>query len=449
MIMSIPILMVLQYILEEYASKTPGLASKPIENKAAHSGFSAEESANLEIHQSDFAKVIRRTVSLGNGEKNSSRSEIAHYAYAGKWLFKLVILCHIDHSNHLSGPLHLSTDFYFFFLPIFSFHLVIFFFRFLFLSSCFFIPNAFFILSFSLSIVEHLGYLTPQEEALTILGRVRTFLAYGDLENYCLPWEVISDTDPRAKERGAKTEAIEEHMGVFPDGTFVPLTLRQRLFFASPLKKLEYKIAKVRKLSDEVVELVSTLETSTEDAKDIALLREFILECLSPFKRHSLVVNNHAYDEAAARRVSWPVYITSWIIITGSLLFFIYWIFAWGVYQGDTVLGAWGAIFGTGAAGDIIFVQVTKIVILYYLPALAMQPQLLRIRNVLADISMNYINRQHTSYSQSTPIEKSEDISIIQYMSAACRAARSSELHALPSAWLLRQVPFLLTHAIS
>jgi hypothetical protein len=354
----------------------------------------------------------------------------------------------------------LSTDFPFFFLPIFSFfysfifhfHFVISIFRFyfrLFRYLFFYFLCLIFHFFFSLSIVEHSGYLTPQEEALTILGRVRTFLAYGDLDNYCLPWEVISDTDPRAKERGAKTEAIEEHMGVFPDGTFVPLTLRQRLFFSSPLKKLEYKIAKVRKLSDEVVDVVSTLETTTEDAKDIALLREFILECLSPFKRHSLIVNNHAYDEAAARRVSWPVYITSWIIITGSLLFFIYWIFAWGVFQGDTVLGAWGAIFGTGAAGDIIFVQVTKIVILYYLPALAMQPQLLRIRNVLADISMNYINRQHTSYSQTAPVEKSEDISIIQYMSAACRAARSSELHALPSAWLLRQVPFLLTHATS
>ena len=113
--------MVLQYILEEYASKTPGLASKTIENKAAHSGLSAEESANLEIHQSDFAKVIRRTVSLGNGEKNSSRSEMAHYAYAGKWLTKLVILYHIDHSNHSSSPLHLSTDFHFLFFHFFIF----------------------------------------------------------------------------------------------------------------------------------------------------------------------------------------------------------------------------------------------------------------------------------------------------------------------------------------
>ena len=86
MIMSIPVLMFLQYILEEYASKTPGLA-KIIENKTGNLTLPAEEdSTNLQLHQSDFAKVIRRTVSLGNGEKNTSRSEMAHYAYAGKWL---------------------------------------------------------------------------------------------------------------------------------------------------------------------------------------------------------------------------------------------------------------------------------------------------------------------------------------------------------------------------
>ena len=268
---------------------------------------------------------------------------------------------------------------------------------------------------------------------------MRSFLSYGDIENYCLPWEVLSDTDPRAKERGAKTEAIEEHLGVFPDGTFAPLSLRQRLFFGSPVKKLEYKLKKVRQQSEKVIELVSTLETATDDARDIALLREFILECLSPFKRHSLIVNNHAYDEAAARRVSWPVYIISWSVITGLLLFFIYWIFAWGLYQGDEILGAWGATFGTGAATDIIFVQVTKILVLYYLPALAMQPQLLRIRSVLADISMNYINHNH-NLMKPIGAEESDEMSVVQYMSAACRASRSQQLRYLPAAWLLRQV---------
>jgi hypothetical protein len=138
--------------------------------------------------------------------------------------------------------------------------------------------------------------------------------------------------------------------------------------------------------------------------------------------------------------VSWPVSIAAWSFVTGSLLFFIYWIFAWGVYEGEAILRAWGAVFGTGAATDIFLVQITKIIMVHYLPAKAMQSQLLKIRSVLADISMSYINRGDRNRDTDTRSDEKEAISVIQYMSAACRAARAPELNALPAAWLLRQV---------
>ena len=112
----------------------------------------------------------------------------------------------------------------------------------------------------------------------------------------------------------------------------------------------------------------------------------------------------------------------------------------------------WGKIYATTAATDILLVQVTKIYILYYLPSQAMQPQLIRIRKVLADISMSYINKDDVSdlYDKNkilSPIgsfnfkdELRDEISVVQHMSAACRAAWSHELKDLPSAWLLRQV---------
>ena len=113
---------------------------------------------------------------------------------------------------------------------------------------------------------------------------------------------------------------------------------------------------------------------------------------------------------------------------------------------------AWGSIYGTTAATDILLVQVTKIYILYYLPSQAMQPQLVRIRKILADISMSYINKNDVSelYDKNNIIlptgsfnfkdELRDQISVVQHMSAACRAAWSRELKDLPSAWLLRQV---------
>jgi hypothetical protein len=252
------------------------------------------------------------------------------------------------------------------------------------------------------------------------------------------PWIGVISTDQAQCHRKTSIDAFEEHLGIFPDGTFVPLTLKQRLFFGTPMAKLEYKMKKARKRTKEVVDALSSLQSTDDDGRDIALLREFILECLSPFKRYALKVNNSAYDEATIRNVSWPVYISAWIFVIGSLLFFIYWIFAWGVYEGDDILASWGAIFGTGAASDILLVQVTKVVLLHYLPAVAMQPQLLRIRSVLADISMSYINRYGPSVG--SEIVKAELIKVIQHTSTACRAARSKALHALPAAQLLRQV---------
>ena len=75
--------------------------------------------------------------------------------------------------------------------------------------------------------------LTLEEEASAVLERVRVFLLHGDMYDYNLPWTVsISKNVTRdARERAAKMEAIEEHLGIFPDGTFVPLTFRQKIFF--------------------------------------------------------------------------------------------------------------------------------------------------------------------------------------------------------------------------
>ena len=274
---------------------------------------------------------------------------------------------------------------------------------------------------------------------MTMMDRVQSYLLASDMEDQCLPWEVLNSTDFISKERSAKIKAIEEHLGVFPDGTHVPLTLRQKLYFDSPLLKLEFKINKVRQASAEIVSIIDSFKPWEEDVKNTRLIRHFILECLSPFKRYTLEAFNTRYDQYPSARRTWVAYIFAWIFISTTLCFFMYWIFAWGVYQGDATLAAWGAIFGTGVGQDVLLVQVTKIFILYYLPAKAMQPQLLRIRRVLADVAMNYINRHDSTYGKIEGVDGGE-ICVVQHMSAACRAARSSELRELPSAWLLRQV---------
>ena len=270
-----------------------------------------------------------------------------------------------------------------------------------------------------------------------ILNQVHSFLFVPDVDNYWLPWEALQgDENHKATERETKIKAIEDYIGVFPDGNFQPLTLRQRLFFSTPMKKFEYKLTKVRRKTRKIVSAVGTFHTWEEDMKDSKLIKYFILECLSPFKRHALEVNSRGYEAVSASKPSWAIYIFSWAFVISTIIFSIYWIFAWGVYEGSQILSEWGAVLGTSLAKDIFLIQVTKIFILYYLPAKAMQPQLLRIRQVLGDISTSLINREEDAAEN----KSAEDINVVQHMSAACRAARSKQLSMLSASMLLRQI---------
>ena len=201
------------------------------------------------------------------------------------------------------------------------------------------------------------------------MDRVRSFLSASDIEDHPLPWEAPKITDSRHNERAAKIKAIEEHLGVLPDGNEVPLTIRQKLFFKDSLSKLHYKIRKVRRECDEIVEVITSFYPWEDDIRNTRLIRHFIIECLSPFKRHALEVTNATYDEYPAGKSTWPIYIGSWMFISGTLLFFLYWIFDWGVYQGEDNIRAWGKVYGTQASVDILLVQVTKMFIFYYLPS--------------------------------------------------------------------------------
>ena len=280
------------------------------------------------------------------------------------------------------------------------------------------------------------------------MDRARSNLSALNNADYPLPWSVTQFTDLGGCERAAKIKEIEEQLGIFPDGNLVPLTLRQRCMFKDTLSKLIHKIQKARRDCREIVEVIESFQSWEHDIKNTRLIQHFILECLSPIKRKTLKFTNATYDEYPTGRSSWSTYIGSWIFISGTLIFFIYWIFAWGMYQGGDTLKAWGSSYGLTAATDILLIQVAKVYILYYLPSQAMQPQLIRIRKVLADISMNYINKDDASGLSNIPPTGSsrskndlrDEISVVQHMSAACRAAWSHELKNLPSAWLLRQV---------
>ena len=100
MLLSIPVLVFLSIVLEEFASKTPGLLPKASKSDSRKErGSIEEETAKLQIQQSDFARVIRKSVEEKDGERNSSsKSDTAHYAYAGRSLELISISKHFPFS---------------------------------------------------------------------------------------------------------------------------------------------------------------------------------------------------------------------------------------------------------------------------------------------------------------------------------------------------------------
>ena len=139
---------------------------------------------------------------------------------------------------------------------------------------------------------------------MTIMDRARSYLSTANHENHPLSWGVPQITDIGGSERAAKIKEIEEHLGIFPDGNLVPLTLRQRYFYKDSLSKLIYKIQKVRRDCQEIVEAIESFHPWEHDIKNTRLIRHFILECLSPFKRKTLEFTNATYDEYPTGRPS-------------------------------------------------------------------------------------------------------------------------------------------------
>jgi hypothetical protein len=279
-------------------------------------------------------------------------------------------------------------------------------------------------------------FSSPCEEATMLIDAGRAYCAKGDMEAIHLPWEEMNQTDYNAKSKRATVDAIARDLGIDSNGNTVPLTIRQRLFFGGYHPKLAFKLKKSRTKANYIVEKLSNFMAWEEEARDMQLMRMFIFECLSPFKRFVYELYTSDYDEISGDKIGWVTYIVAWIFLSGALCFFMYWIFAWGVYNGGETLAAWGVNFGIGAAQDIMLVQLTKIFIVDVLTMNSMQAQLRMIRKMFADLSMSYINRSQTGVRY----DEEEEIRVVQHMSAACRASRSKELKGLSSAWLLRQL---------
>ena len=187
-----------------------------------------------------------------------------------------------------------------------------------------------------------------------------------------------------------------------------------------------------------------------EDSDDLetininqALLQYFILEQLPPFQRYALKYNCFINDYTSPEKVPVLQWIGAWLFIILSILFYIYWVFAWCIRQGGSTFTVWGNILLAGLLEDVFLMQVCQIYIVYVASQSAILSRLLVIRSTLETIAHDiyYHVRECSTDNDKLKIHPDiVDVALVQHFSSACRASRSRHICHLPASFLLQHV---------
>jgi len=202
--------------------------------------------------------------------------------------------------------------------------------------------------------------LSPREELLTITTAAQLFFQRLYLRSFAVQ-------DIMSPSRVATLKAIQLHLNMNADGTLVPLSWWQRLFYKDRQEMLEKKLADAKAEAANVVENVKGLPKSEASSRDIALIQHFMIGNVH-FLYRLCVSQNMLGFECLPERVDPILWVLSWCYVDGALIFFLYWTFAWGVKTGPDLLPVWGLYFGLNMIQDIFFTQIVKIIILKVRP---------------------------------------------------------------------------------
>jgi ABC-type multidrug transport system fused ATPase/permease subunit len=155
-------------------------------------------------------------------------------------------------------------------------------------------------------------------------------------------------------------------------------------------------------------------------------------------------------------KISVSLYIFGWIIIICMNLFFIYWIYSWGISNGTKSFGSWGLNFILVFVLELMGTQILRILALRLIAMYTIEPQLFAIKRVLqhrATEVIEYNNMEaigslksslQLSNKKSKEIEKKKNrknsFYLVQRISSACRAAYHQSIAPLQAAQVLRSL---------
>jgi len=127
--------------------------------------------------------------------------------------------------------------------------------------------------------------LSVKEEAAFLLRRGCELLSLG-LEDMPLPWDAQAGLS--ASEHKGRMDAIMTQLHLYADGTPMPLTWWHWLRHGTAIRRIEWKLAMIRRREWLVLE--SVRKAVSDEDKDAALVKHFILEQLPPFERYAVSI---------------------------------------------------------------------------------------------------------------------------------------------------------------
>jgi hypothetical protein len=220
---------------------------------------------------------------------------------------------------------------------------------------------------YSLSKLALAELLSVEEEADAVLEGVREFMV-GDLEAGILPWDQ-TDTRGGSDRREARMRAIIHFLGVYRDGAPAPLGIFAQLYWGSFRNRLEYKLRIARESSAHLIDSLPFYDSEPK-LKDVVLMQSFVVEQFTAHKRYalsSLMVNCAVIippDPIDA--IPW---ILGWFLQFAVIGFYMYWMFAWGVYNGGDTVAAWGIMFAINVLQDLVRTS-ALVFVLFFTPSL-------------------------------------------------------------------------------
>jgi len=277
--------------------------------------------------------------------------------------------------------------------------------------------------------LEYASSLSSSEEAKLIVEDSIQYLSRS-FTAVSIPWYAVVDS--HAWKDDFHVTAIQELLQMYPDGSLVPLTLYERVIlgYRSPLHRLEVKVREARKKAKKLVAKIEDFSKGENDLKDKLLLQSFILENMSSLDGSALKKSFFNFDNAARPIVSLPLWLFGWTVVIGELLFCTYFALAWAVSNDPQTIRFFFIVFCLNWAQDMMLFESLRVFCNFTIPLATMKPQLRRIYHVLNNIMTS-------EESMDLHGEADQELQIVQFLSATCRAARSEECGGLPASSFL------------